>query len=148
MPSVIQDFRFALRLWRQRPGFTAIALLSLALGIGANTSIFSMMDALMLRSLPVKHPEQLMLFGSGRQSGVMDGLPERNEELFSQPFLKTMRERNDVFSDIAAVESMTADVHARFANAELEPLHIRLVSGNYFTVLGVGPAVGRVLRDD
>src|SRR5271170_6997829 len=87
MPSVTQDFRFALRLWRQRPGFTAVALLSLALGIGANTSIFSVMDALMLRSLPVKQPEQLMLFGSGRMSGVMDGFPERSSELFSEPFL-------------------------------------------------------------
>ena len=149
MPSVTQDFRFALRLWRQRPAFTGVALLSLALGIGANTSIFSMMDALMLRSLPVKHPEQLMLFGSGWTSGVMDGFPERSEELFSQSFLKVMREKNQVFSDVAATESMTADVHARFAgpNAELEPLHIRLVSGNYFTLLGVGPEVGRVLTE-
>ena len=147
MPSVIQDFRFALRLWRQRPGFTAIALLSLALGIGANTSIFSMMDALMLRSLPVQQPDQLMLFGPGRQSGTMIGFPEGNEEMFSHSFLKMVRQKNDVFSDIAAVETMTSDVHARFAapDAELEPLHIRLVSGNYFTLLGVRPAVGRVL---
>jgi predicted permease len=150
MPSVIHDFRFALRLWRQRPGFTAIALLSLALGIGANTSIFSLMDALMLRSLPVKNPDQLMLFGSGRTSGVMDDFPERSSELFSEPFLKTVREKNDAFSDIAALESMTENVHARFsgANAELEPMHIRLVSGNYFALLGVGPALGRVLAEE
>jgi predicted permease len=150
MLSVTRDFRFALRLWRQRPGFTAVALLSLALGIGANTSIFSMLDALMLRSLPVKQPEQLMLFGPGRQSGMMIGFPEGSEEMFSPSFLKMVREKNDVFSDIAAVESMTSDVHARFAgaNAELEPLHIRLVSGNYFTLLGVGPATGRVLTED
>jgi len=149
MPSVTQDFRFALRLWRQRPGFTAVALLSLALGIGANTSIFSLMDALMLRSLPVKHPEQLMLFGSGRTSGVMDDFPQRSSELYSEPFLKTVREKNDVFSGIAALESMPENVHARFAgaNAELEPMHIRLVSGNYFALLGVGPALGRVLAE-
>lgn len=149
MSSVTQDFRFALRLWRQRPGFTAVALLSLALGIGANTSIFSVLDALILRSLPVKHPEQLMLFGSGRQSGMIDGFPARSADLFSEPFLETVRAKNDVFADVAAVESMTADVHARFAGpaSELEPLHIRLVSGNYFTLLGVGPAVGRVLAD-
>ncbi|HEV8039499.1 MAG TPA: ABC transporter permease [Bryobacteraceae bacterium] len=150
MPSVTQDFRFALRLWRQRPGFTAIALLSLALGIGANTSIFSLMDALMLRSLPVKQPEQLMLFGSGWTSGVMDNFPERSSQLFSEPFLKSIREKNEVFSEIAAMESMTANVHARFAgaNAELEPLLVRVVSGNYFALLGVGPAVGRVLTAD
>ncbi len=150
MRSIVQDFRFALRLWRQRPGFTAVALLSLALGIGANTSIFSMMDALMLRSLPVKSPEQLMLFGSGKQSGMMDGFPARGADLFSVPFLETVRGKNDVFSDVAAVESMIADVHARFAGpaSDLEPLHIRLVSGNYFTLLGVGPTVGRVLTQD
>src|SRR5580704_14720907 len=149
MRSVIHDFRFALRLWRQRPGFTAIALLSLALGIGANTSIFSMMDALMLRSLPVKQPEQLMLFGSGRTSGVIAGFPHGSVDMFSQPFFQIARQKNDVFSDVAAVESMTADVHARFAgaNAEFEPLHIRVVSGNYFSVLGVGPAAGRVFAD-
>src|SRR5277367_5731850 len=147
MSSITQDFRFAFRLWRQRPGFTAIALLSLALGIGANTSIFSMMDALMLRSLPVRQPEQLVLLGSGRQSGVIGGFPHGNIDLFSQPFFEIARHKNDVFSDVAAVESMTADVHARFAgaNAEFEPLHIRVVSGNYFSVLGVGPAAGRVL---
>ena len=91
MRSVIHDFRFALRLWRQRPGFTAIALLSLALGIGANTSIFSMMDALMLRSLPVKQPEQLMLFGSGRTSGVIAGFPHGSVDMFSQPFFEIAR---------------------------------------------------------
>lgn len=150
MPNVIQDFRFALRLWRQRPGFTAVALLSLALGIGANTSIFSLMDALMLRSLPVKQPEQLMLFGSGRMFGVMDDFPERSPELFSEPFLETVRRKNAVFADVAGLESMPANVHARFAGpaSELESVHIRLVSGNYFTLLGVGPAVGRVLTQD
>jgi predicted permease len=147
MQSVIQDFRFALRLWRQRPGFTAIALLSLALGIGANTSIFSLMDALMLRSLPVQNPRELMLFGPGRQSGMMIGFPQDSEEMFSQAFLKTVRQKNAVFSEVGAVESMVADVHARFAHGELEPLHIRLVTGNYFTLLGVGPAVGRVLAE-
>ncbi|HLK22097.1 MAG TPA: ABC transporter permease [Bryobacteraceae bacterium] len=147
MQSVIQDFRFALRLWRQRPGFTAVALLSLALGIGANTSIFSLMDALMLRSLPVKNPKELMLFGSGRQSGMMIGFPQGSEEMFSQSFLKTVRQKNAVFSDVGAMETIIADVHARFGNGDLEPMHIRLVSGNYFTLLGVGPSVGRVLSE-
>jgi predicted permease len=150
MRNVTQDFRFALRLWRQRPGFTAIALLSLALGIGANTSIFSLMDALMLRTLPVKQPGQLMLFGSGKQVGAMDDFPARSVNLFSEPFLETVRQKSAVFTDVAAVESMNANVHARFAGAasELEAVHIRVVSGNYFTLLGVGPAVGRVLRQD
>jgi predicted permease len=150
MRNVTQDFRFALRLWRQRPGFTAIALLSLALGIGANTSIFSLMDALMLRSLPVKEPNQLMSFGPGRMSGMMDGLPPHSADLLSEPFLETVRQKSAVFADVAAMESMPANVHARFSGpaSELESVHIRLVSGNYFALLGVGPAVGRVLMQE
>src|SRR5580700_3213309 len=150
MRNVTQDFRFALRLWRQRPGFTAIALLSLALGIGANTSIFSLMDALMLRSLPVKEPNQLMSFGPGLMSGMMEGVPTRSADLLSEPFLETVRQKSAVFADVAAMESMPANVHARFSGpaSELESVHIRLVSGNYFALLGVGPAVGRVLMQE
>src|SRR5579871_6869861 len=150
MGGLVHDLRFALRQWRQRPGFTAVALLSLALGIGANTSIFSVMDALMLRTLPVRQPQQLVMFGHGTMSGMMTGFPDGDEQVFSQPFFQVARQKNGVFSDVAAVESMGADVHGRFAgaNAALEELHIRLVSGNYFAMLGVGPAAGRVLNDD
>ena len=149
MLAFAHDFRFALRLWRHRPGFTAVALLSLALGIGANTSIFSVMDALMLRLLPVSQPERLVIFGQGRMIGMNAGFPNRAEELYSIPFHEIVRQNNQVLTDVAAVESMPADVHARFAgpNTELEPVHIRLVSGNYFTLLGVGPAAGRMLSD-
>lgn len=147
MLSTLQDFRFALRRWRNHPGFTAIALLSLALGIGANTSIFSLMDALMLRQLPVRQPDRLMLLGPGRMSGSYSSFPSNEADLYSQPFLQRARKQSQVFSDIAGVESMRADVHARFAgdNSEPEPLKIRLVSGSYFALLGVGPVAGRVL---
>jgi predicted permease len=150
MSGLAGDFRFALRLWRHRPVFTAVALLSLALGIGANTAIFSVMDALVLRMLPVRQPEQLVLFGAGRAMGIFDSFPDGAVELFSPPFFEHARQHNQVFSDITAVESMSADVHARIAgpSAELEPLKIRLVSGNYFTLLGVGAAAGRVLTPE
>jgi len=145
--NTFQDLRFALRMLRRSPGFATVAVVSLALGIGANTAIFSVMDALMLRMLPVQHPEQLVLFGEGHMSGVTDDFPHRNQELFSQPFYRAMRGRNDVFSDIAAMESMSGDVHGRFGgtNAELEPVKIQLVSGNYFSTLGVPASAGRVL---
>jgi predicted permease len=152
MSGLTGDFRFALRLWRHRPVFTAVALLSLALGIGANTAIFSVMDALVLRLLPVRQPEQLVLFGTGRSMGIFNSFPDGAIELFSPPFFEHARQRNQVFADLAAVESMSADVHARFGGGSaeleplgLEPLKIRLVSGNYFTLLGVGAAAGRVL---
>ena len=148
--NAFQDLRFALRMLRRSPGFTTVAVVSLALGIGANTAIFSVMDALMLRTLPVKHPERLVLFGEGLTSGVTDDFPHRNQQLFSQPFYWQIRGRNAVFSDTAALESMSGDVHARFggATAELEPVKMQLVSGNYFAMLGVRASAGRVLTPE
>src|SRR5215472_8739907 len=144
-----QDLRYALRGMAKNPGFTATAVLSLALGIGANTAIFSLMDALMLRLLPVEHPEQLVVFGNGRASGVNGGFPHGQEDLFSLPFYRHMRARKDVFSDIAAVASMRVNAHAQFGGLSGDPelVKIRLVSGNYFPMLGVGAALGRVLNE-
>ena len=148
--NLYQDLRFAMRMLRRSPGFAMVAVLSLALGIGANTAIFSVMDALMLRMLPVKHPEQLVLFGEGRMSGVTDDFPHRNQELFSQEFFREIQRGNDALSDTAAVESMSGNVHGRFggASGELEPVKIQLVSGNYFGLLGVHASVGRVLTPE
>ncbi len=148
--SMFQDLRFALRMLRRSPGFAAVAVVSLALGIGANTAIFSLMDALMLRMLPVKEPRQLLLFGAGHMSGVTDDFPNRSEELFSQAFFREMRGGNDAFSDVAAIESMQGEIHARFngARAEWEPVNVQLVSGNYFAMLGVPASAGRMLRPE
>ena len=148
--NLYHDLRFAIRSLRRRPGLVIVAGLSLALGIGANAAIFSLMDALMLRALPVAHPAQLVLFGAGRMSGVTDDFPHRNQELFSWPFYKEVQAKHDVFSDVAAVESMWGDVHARFSgtNAELEPVKMQLVSGNYFALLGVQSAAGRMLTPE
>ncbi len=147
-----QDFRFAFRMLRRNPGFTSVAVLSLALGIGANTAIFSVIDALLLRTLPVKQSKQLVLFGAGLSSGIFNPFPNGDTDLFSQPFFHQVRDKNRVFSDVAAMESMRDDVHVRFegVNAELESVKIRLVSGNYFSLLGVGASAGRVLmpQDD
>jgi predicted permease len=151
MPRVIQDFRFTLRQLRKSPGFTSIAVLSLALGIGANTAIFSVIDALLLRTLPVKHPEQLVIFGEGRSGGIFNPFPNgNNTDLYSPPFFRQVRANNTSFAGVAAMESMLAEPHARLGagSAELEALRIRLVSGNYFQVLGVGASLGRVLTAD
>jgi hypothetical protein len=139
-----RDLRFGLRSLRRSPAFTLVAVLSLALGIGANTAIFSVIDALLLRDLPVKAPRELMLFGNGRASGVDDDFPNGETLLFSVPFFRAVQANNSVFADIAAEESMMDAVHVRFSSSsEPERLRIRLVSGNYFSVLGAGAEAGR-----
>ena len=140
--NLYYDLRFAIRSLRHNPGLTIVASLSLALGIGANTAIFSVVDALMLRVFTSSRSGRLVLLGEGRMSGVTDDFPHRNQELFSRPFYQEIQTRNDVFSEVAAVESMSGDVHARFSGAdtELEPVKMQLVSGNYFTMLHVQAA--------
>jgi predicted permease len=148
MFNLIQDLKFGVRLLLRSPGFASVAVVSLALGIGANTAIFSIIDALLLRNLPVRSPEQLALLGQGQMDGVTNSFPNGHQnDLYSWVFFNELRSKNHVFSDLAAVESMRADVHGRVGGpgSEMELLKIRLVSGNYFTMLGVGPAVGRVL---
>src|SRR4051794_26007069 len=147
---MLHDLRFALRILRRSPIFTAVAVLSLALGIGANTAIFSVMDALLLRQLPVAHPERLISFGDSLPSGHYNAFPNGNfSALYSLPFYETARRNTRSFTGLAAIESMRADVHGRFTGAtDAELLKVRVVSGNYFPLLGVGPAAGRVLAPE
>lgn len=144
--SILHDIRFALRTIRHSPAVTAVALLSLALGIGANTAIFSLMDAVLLKSLPVHEPQSLVLFGDGLDEGISDGFP--NPDLFSYPFYRQMQQRNQVFSEVAAAFSMTNRIHGFVeGRTESEPMRIQLVSGTYFPMLGVQPFMGRTLSD-
>ena len=148
MSSLFQDLRYALRQLRKSPGFAAVAVLTLALGIGANTAIFSLLNAVLLRSLPVRQPEELMLFGKGNWRGSVDDLPNRSWQLFSYPFFREFRQKNQVFSDVAAIDSILFGTHGRIADgSNLEKINVELVSGTYFNVLGVNPIQGRVLTD-
>jgi predicted permease len=143
-----QDLRYAGRMMRKSPGFTAVAVLSLTLGIGANTAIFSLVNAVMLRALPVQEPQRLVLFGKGRWVGISDGLPNRSWQLFSYPFYREVQRKNEVFSGVAAMESLPNSVSARVNGASgAERVEVRLVSGTYFSVLGVNPVLGRVFTD-
>ena len=147
MTAFFQDVRFGLRQLMKTPGVTLVALLSLAFGIGANTAIFSLIDSLMLKSLPVKQPSQLVLFGDGLDQGISDGFP--NTELYSYPFYREMQKRNRVFSDVAAAFSMVDRVHGFVENrSEAEAMNVQLVSGTYFPMLGVKPLRGRVLSEE
>ena len=108
----LQDVSYGLRAMLRSPGVTVIAILSLALGIGANTAIFSLLDAVMLRSLPVQEPDRLVLFGHGRWVGSIDDLPNRSWDLFSYPFYREISQKNDVFAGVTAINSIEFSGHA------------------------------------
>ena len=148
---MFQDIRYGLRILLKKPGFTLIAVLSLALGIGANTAIFSLLDAVLLKTLPVHEPEKLVLFGNGQNMGLTDDFPDRSWDLFSYPFYRQAQQRSDVFSGVASLLSITWTVHG-FVNAnetssDIQKMEVQLVSGSYFPVLGVNAALGRVLTE-
>ena len=130
------DLRFALRQLRKNPGFTAVVILSLALGIGANTTIFSLIDAVLLKLLPVKDPKQLVIFAH-RDTG----LPSTGS---NYPLYKTLHDRSQSFSGCFAFWPL--DFRAR-TGAEAEPARGQYVTPNYFSVLGVQPIVGRVFSE-
>jgi predicted permease len=140
MGGILADFKFALRTLRRSPLFTLIAVLSLALGIGANTAIFSLMDQLLLRLLPVKDPESLvMLSQRGTNMGGNDG-----ERANSYPIYQDYQRRADAFSEVFC-QKMSEGVALTVDN-ETELVSAEVVSGNYFTALGVKPAIGRVFN--
>jgi len=142
----LQDLRFGLRTLRKNPGFTAIAVLTLALGIGANTAIFSLLNAVLLRPLPVEKPGELVLLGRGRAAGSTDDFAET--ELYSYAFYRQVQQKNQVFSDLSAMLSLPLGMHGLVAGrTEMELLHVQLVSGTYFRMLGAKPWLGRSLTE-
>jgi predicted permease len=143
-----QDLRYALRMMKGSPGFTLVAVLSLALGIGGNTAIFSLMNAVMLRSLPVQEPDRLVLFGAGQWGGIAGSLPDHSWQLFSYSFYRQVQRENHVFSGLTAMMSLGNDTRAVVEGAKAsEPVSTRLVSGTYFSVLGVNAIAGRTFTD-
>src|SRR5262245_13351099 len=149
-----QDMRYGARTLLRRPGFLLITVNVLGLGIGANTAIFSVIDVVLLRSLPVEEPERLALFGHGHELGITDGLSDRNWELFSYPFYRELRNQNIAelgLSDVAAVNSLVNDaygvVNMNGTGGDAEPIDAQLVSGSYFHTLGVKALLGRTFTD-
>ena len=148
MSSIFQDVRFALRQMRRSPGFVATAVLTLALGIGATTAIFTLVYQVMLRSLPVVHPEQLYKVGREIECCV-DGGGQNDWRIFSYDLYKQFRDHTPGTDGIAAVQAGAVTVSARTENeTDAQPLSIRFVSGNYFPLLGVRPFAGRLLRPE
>ena len=142
---LLRDLRFAVRGLLRNPGLTVVAVLTLALAIGANTTVFSLISQALLQALPVHDPQQLVVFSFG---GSYDG--HRHSEggdkpghiyEFSYPMIRDLGERNTVLSGLSASSPVT--VGATWNNRS-EAVGAELVSGNYFNVLGVQPAAGRV----
>ena len=142
-----QDIRYGLRILAKDPGFTVVATLTLALGIGANTAIFTLINALLLKSLPVESPNELVLLGHGLDRGVVGEAQRGSWELFSYAYYQHLREHNRVFEDVCAFQSFEDSLSIRLGNTAASAAG-RLVSGNYFSVLGVRPFLGRVLTPD
>jgi predicted permease len=144
--SFLQDVHYGIRAMLRSPALTLVALISLALGIGANTAIFSLLDAVLLRQLPIKDPKQLVLLGAADWNGISDGFAVT--ELYSYPFYRQIQQRNAVFSETAAIFSMLNRIHGTVVGrSETEPMNVQLVSGTYFSTLGVHAQIGRALTD-
>jgi putative ABC transport system permease protein len=140
--SLFSDCCFALRQLRKSPGFTAVAVLTLALGIGANTAIFSLTDQILLRELAVPHPEQLLILRSpGPNHGHTWSDVDNGAQSFSYPMYKDLRERTTVFSGMLACREAAVNVSG---HGDTQAAHADLVSGNFFETLGVQPALGRL----
>ena len=136
-----QDLRFAARMLRKSPGLTAVAVLTLALGIGANTAIFTVINAVMLRALPVQHPEQLVTVGNpSRVHSWGTGTPRT--DVFSYPLYREVRDNNEVFSSVLASSNL-GDLRITMEESGTETARGRLVTENYFQTLGVEALLGR-----
>ncbi len=138
------DLRYGLRALRRSPVFAIVATVSLALGIGANTAIFSLLSQVIFRMLPVAEPERLVVFHTdGQREGRSTS--DSSEAVFSYPMYEDLRDRNQVFSGVIARSSAPVSVSYR---GQTERSRAEMVSGNFFGVLGVRPALGRLLVSD
>jgi predicted permease len=141
MDTLLQDIRYGARMLLKSPAFTAVAVLMLALGIGANTAIFSLTDQVLLRELPVQKPEQLVILRSPGEKPGHTSSDGDDAASFSYPLYKDLRDHNPAFSGLLARYEVPLSVAGQ---GSTERAGGELVSGNYFQVLGVTPALGRV----
>jgi predicted permease len=151
--SLWKDITFGLRMLIRRPAFTVIAVLTLALGIGANTAIFTLFDSVLLESLPVREPSRLVLFSDQAGEGTSTGsLPNAAWKLFTTESYEFLKKQPLPFESLTAFRSGEDPVTVHFSgesdSGPLQRATVHLVSGNYFDVLGVDVAMGRTLRPD
>src|SRR6201999_148858 len=146
MKSLGQDITYALRQMRLSPVFTLTAMLTLALGIGATTAIFSLIHSVMLKSLPVVDPARLYRIGDGNDCCV-EGGPQDNWGFFSYSFYELMKKNTPEFEELAAFQAGGRQISTRRGEADriAKPLRSEFVSGNYFSTFGVGAFAGRTI---
>src|SRR6266545_962848 len=139
----MNDFRFAFRQLLKNPGFTAVAVLTLALGIGANTAIFTLVDAVLLRLLPVRNPQELVFFAhQGREGSTREAEYSRSS---NYPMYEFLRDRNQTLAGIFALWRMDLRVGI---GAGGQSVFGQFVTPNYFSVLGVNPVIGRMFSPE
>jgi predicted permease len=147
MSTLTKDLRYGIRQLRKSPGFTAVAVVTLTLGIGANTAIFTVLNALLLKMLPVKDPQQLVVVGDpANPNERSNGTPRT--DVFSYPLYKQLRDQNSVFTGLcAAGNDHHIEVETGAGAIFDQKITGRMVSGNYFDVLGLEPALGRLFKN-
>lgn len=152
MLTLWQDFRFGARMLGKSPGFTIVAVLTLALGIGANTAIFSVVNSVLIRSLPIKEPQQLVFLTNPDNQGMEQGFSDGNRDFLTYSEFQALSKNNEVLSGLAASASEGPELSVGVENqrqiSEGAPIQIGLVSGSYFSVLGVNPLLGRLFTTE
>src|SRR2546428_2624763 len=136
----MNDLKFAFRQLLKNPGFTSVAVLTLALGIGANTAIFSVLDAVLLKMLPVKNPEQLVFL----ESGGGPPSPKRSSNL-TYPFFEQLRAPNEALAGVCTFVGGSVNVRV---DGQAEVAQVQRVSGGFFTTLGVSALLGRNVSEE
>ena len=145
MTGLLQDIRYALRQLRKKPGFTAVVVVTLALGIGANTAVFSVMNSVLLRALPVRNPDRLyyLRMADGQSQPPSASNTGDSNTSFSEPVFEALRERRDIFDDVIAYAPLSnGKVPVRYGETP-EEAEGDEVSGNFFTGLSVPILLGR-----
>ena len=149
MNQFIQDIRYAIRQLRKSPGFTLTAIVTLALGIGANAAIFTLVQGILLKSLPVADPKELYRIGDTDDCCVNGGFVGENGDfdIYSYDLYLHLKQSAPEFEQLAAMQAGQNTYSVRSGSALSKALHGEYVSGNYFTTLGVGPYMGRMFVD-
>ena len=154
MVTLWQDLRYGVRMLVRSPGFTAVAVLTLALGIGANTAIFTVINSVLLSTLPVKNPQRLAFLTNPAATGMAVGQETGDRDWLTYHEYLAIRDRNTVFSGVLAIQSETTPLPVSVGSTAGESEQnspeaaVNMTSGNFFDVLGVSPILGRAYTSD